>query len=342
MRQGLAASAESLLARHWWRVRPSLLMRLLQPLSVVYGVLAERQRRQAAPQPAPVPVLVVGNFIVGGAGKTPTVIALVQALQQAGHRPGVLSRGFGRRVDSLQAVQPGDTAAEVGDEPLLIYRRTGAPVWVGHQRIEAARALCAAQPEVDVLVCDDGLQHHTLARDAELVVFDDRGIGNGLLLPAGPLREALPQQLPSRMRVLYAGSRFSTTLPGWLVQRRITCAWPLVAWLAGDAQQAVTLATLQGRRLLAAAGLAAPEKFFVMLEAAGLRFERMPLPDHFSFSTLPWSSANPDVLVTEKDAVKLLPGLMGSTRVWVVPLDFDLPPALIADLSALLFTPSPP
>ena len=339
---GLAARAESLLARHWWRERPSLWMRLLQPLSMLYGWLAERQRRHAKPQRAPVPLLVVGNFSVGGAGKTPTVIALVQALQKAGHRPGVLSRGFGRRGDGVRAVQRGDTAAEVGDEPLLIQRRTGAPVWVGRERIQAARALCSAQPGVDVLVSDDGLQHHALAPDAALVVFDDRGAGNGLLLPAGPLREPLPRQSPSRMRVLYTGSRVSTALPGVLAQRRITHAWPLAAWQAGDAQQAVALATLQGRKLVAAAGLAAPEKFFGMLQATGLRFDRLPLPDHFGFHTLPWPATSTDVLLTEKDAVKLQPLQLGSTRVWVVPLDFQLPPALIADLSALLFTSSPP
>jgi tetraacyldisaccharide 4'-kinase len=337
MRPGLAARAEALLARHWWQARASWLARLLAPLAAIYGRLAERQRRSATPQRAPVPVLVVGNFVVGGAGKSPAVMALVQALASSGHRPGVLSRGYGRSGDGVRAVNEGDAASAVGDEPLLISRRTSVPVWVGRDRIAAARALCAAHPEVDVLVCDDGLQHRALARDAELVVFDDRGAGNGLLLPAGPLRETVPESVPPRMRVLYTGVRQSTALPGPLAQRQLRLAWPLAAWHAGDAGAAVPLADLQGRPLLAAAGLAAPDKFFDMLAQAGLRTQRLPLPDHHAYATLPWPADTPDVLVTEKDAVKLHTADVGRTRVWVVPLDFQLPAALVAELSALLF-----
>lgn len=343
---GLAARLQwrlqALLLRHWWRPQPSLLSQLLRPWAALYGLLARAQRTRAMPQRAPVPVLVVGNVVVGGAGKTPTVIALVRALQARGHRPGVLSRGYGRQDDGARAVAPGDAAAEVGDEPLLIQRHTGAPVWVGRERIAVARALCAQDPAVDVLVCDDGLQHHSLARDAELLVFDDRGVGNGLLLPAGPLREALPRQAGPRQRVLYTGSRVSTALAGALALRGLSSAWPLADWHAGHASAAVPLASLRGRPLLAAAGLAAPAKFFDMLAATGLQFERLPLPDHHRFDTLPWPPATADVLVTEKDAVKLSPQGPGATRVWVVPLDFSVPPGLVDELAALLFaTPSP-
>jgi tetraacyldisaccharide 4'-kinase len=208
---------------------------------------------------------------------------------------------------------------------------------VGQDRPAAARALCAAHPSVDVIVADDGLQHRALARQAELIVFDERGAGNGMLLPAGPLRQPVPQQLGERARVLYSNGRQSTALPGGLASRSIERAWPLAAWAQGDDQPAVALQALAGRPLIAAAGIAAPEKFFSMLQAAGLSFAPLPLPDHHPFATLPWPDNAPDVVVTEKDAVKIARHPAGGTRVWVVPLDFQLPVTLIAELSALLF-----
>ncbi len=337
---GPAARLQALLVRHWWRRRPSLLSRLLLPLAWLYERLALRRSRRAAPAAhVPVPVLVVGNFVVGGAGKTPTVIALVQALQQAGHRPGVISRGYGRRATDLRAVGPDADPGSAGDEPVLIARRTAAPVWVGRDRAAAARALCAARPRVDVLVSDDGLQHHALARAAEVAVFDDRGVGNGLLLPAGPLREAMPRRLPPHMRVLYTGGQASTALPGALALPAIGTAWPLQAWRDGHAAEAVALSTLHGRPLVAAAGLAAPEKFFSMLEAAGLTIARLPLADHHDYRSLPWPAQTADVVTTEKDAVKLRPEQLGATRLWVVPLDLALPAAFVGDLLTLLFGP---
>lgn len=329
---------------HWWHARPTLLAQTLRPLSWLYGGLAALHRAQAATPSAPVPVIVVGNLVVGGAGKTPTVIALVHALQAAGRRPGVLSRGYGRQGSAVIEVRQGLDAFAVGDEPLLIHRRTDVPVWVGADRVAAARALCAAHPGVDVLVSDDGLQHHALARVAELVVFDDRGAGNGLVLPAGPLRQRLPARLRLGAFVLYTGTRASTPLSGALATRALGRAWPLAAWWRGEGQAARPIEELRGRTLLAAAGLAAPEKFFAMLEAAGLTLQRLPLPDHASFDALPWpAAATRDVLVTEKDAVKLQPGRPGTERVWVVPLDFALPAELVRALIARLPGPlSPP
>ena len=339
---GLAARAAVALQAHWWRARPTLLAQALRPLSWLYGSLAALHRAQAATPTAPVPVIVVGNLVVGGAGKTPTVIALVQSLQAAGRRPGVLSRGYGRQGSTVIEVRQGLDAAAVGDEPLLIHRRTGVPVWVGADRVAAARALCVAHPAVDVLVSDDGLQHHTLARVAELVVFDDRGAGNGLVLPAGPLRQPLPARLRPGAFVLYPGTRASTPLPGALAARALGQAWPLAAWWRGEGQAARPIDGLRGRTVWAAAGLAAPEKFFAMLEAAGLTLQRLPLPDHASFDALPWpAGAAQDVLVTEKDAVKLQPGRPGTEHVWVVPLDFALPAELVRALIARLPGPLP-
>jgi len=327
------------LQRHWWRADVSLPMQLLRPLSWLYAALARRMHQPA--QALPVPVVVVGNLIVGGAGKTPTVLAVVQGLQQAGWFPGIVSRGHGRRGDGVQAVQAGSAAAAVGDEPLLLRRRSGVPVWVGRRRVDAARALLAAHAEVDVLVSDDGLQHRALPRVAEIMVFDERGCGNGLLLPAGPLREALPRTLAAQQLLLYNAARPSTPLPGAFVQRRLAQALPLADWQAGRTEAAVPLDTLRGRPLLAAAGIAAPERFFAMLEAQGLQIERLPLPDHHGYATLPWPAATADVVVTEKDAVKLTGQLTapGATRIWVVGLDFALPAEFTQDLLRRLGQP---
>lgn len=335
---GLAARTEALLARHWWRERASWLAWLLSPLAFVYRLLEQVQRRSAGrPQPLPVPVVVVGNVIVGGAGKTPTVIALVQALEAAGHRVGVVSRGWGRRSDVVAPVLDHSTAAEVGDEPLLIHRRCRVPVWVGQRRAAAVRALCARHPSVDVVVSDDGLQHSALARQAAVVVFDDRGTGNGRLIPAGPLRVPLPEATGRGLFVLYTGTRQSTALPGAFATRRLTRALPLQAWRAGDSAAAVELARLRGRPLLAAAGLAHPEKFFAMLEAEGLEIDRQPLPDHFDYAGHRWPAGTGDVVTTEKDAVKLDASHARGVRVWVVPLDFELPPSIVGGMLALLF-----
>ena len=141
------------------------------------------------------PVVVVGNLVAGGAGKTPVVLAIVAALQAAGHRPGIVSRGYGGRTgasggtNGVLEVEENTPAHRTGDEPLLLRRRSGCPVVVGADRVAAAQALRAAHPTLSVIVSDDGLQHRRLARSVEIIVFDERGVGNGRCLPAGPLRE---------------------------------------------------------------------------------------------------------------------------------------------------------
>jgi tetraacyldisaccharide 4'-kinase len=215
------------------------------------------------------------------------------------------------------------------------------PVVVGRDRVAAARTLLQAHPELDVIVADDGLQHHALPRQAELVVFDERGAGNGLPLPAGPLREPMPTRLPPGRHLLYTAGVASTALPGACATRRLLQAWPLAAWHARDASAAQPLAVLLHRPLLAAAGLAAPEKFFAMLRDAGLQIEPLPLPDHHDYATLPWPATGCDVLVTEKDAVKLDPARSAGRRVWVLPLDLAVPETLIDALHADLFGPRP-
>ncbi len=285
-------------------------------------------------------MVVVGNLVVGGTGKTPLVIALVQALAAAGWRPGVISRGHGRSGIGVRAVVAGSKADDVGDEPALVHRRTGAPVFVGRQRVQALQALLAAHPDVDVVISDDGLQHHALARVAEWIVFDDRGAGNGLALPAGPLRQRLPQRLPPITRVVYTGRRVSTPLPGVLVPRRAERVIPLADWARGDETAAMPLAALRAERLTALAGIGAPEAFFAMLEAAGLTIDRLPCADHADYPQPPWPAGTRAVITTEKDAVKLAALLPLATPVWVLPLDCELPADLLRDVLALLAAPA--
>lgn len=334
------------LTGQWALPVPSLGARLLQPVSWLYRALAALHRwpyrwGMRTIRPAPRPTIVVGNLVAGGAGKTPAVMALVRWLQAEGRIPGVVSRGHGRAKDSLIDVHATTTASAAGDEPLLIHRRTGVPVVVGRDRAAAAARLCAAHPEVDVIVADDGLQHLALARDIEVLVFDERGAGNGLLLPAGPLREAMPRGLGPRQLVLYNAPRPSTPLQGHVGLRRLGGVVPLQDWWHGTPMALQPLSVLNGRPVLAAAGLARPEAFFDMLDAAGMAIRRLPLPDHHDFATLPWTADEPDVVVTEKDAVKLSPDRTGRSRVWVATLDFEPEPAFGEALRRLL-NPTPP
>jgi tetraacyldisaccharide 4'-kinase len=320
------------LASIWLERGP--LARALWPLSLLYGALwrgrlALYRARLLRTTRLTVPVLVIGNLIAGGAGKTPTVIATLALLRRAGWTPGVVSRGYGRREHGLRHVDAASDAREVGDEPLLIHLRTRAPVVVGRDRGAAGLALLRRHPEVDVVVCDDGLQHLALERDASVLVFDERGAGNGWLLPAGPLREPLPAVAPPASVVLYNARHASTALAGNFASRSLAGAVALDDWWRGLAASPALLQGLAGRPVVAVAGLAQPERFFAMLREARLLVTPLPLPDHHDFASLPWPPATADVLLTDKDAVKLRPARLremaagAATRVWVVALDFE-------------------
>ncbi|WP_432382677.1 tetraacyldisaccharide 4'-kinase [Duganella sp. P38] len=354
------SSLESTLTRNWLRRGPlacalwpvSLLFRLLTRLRVALfraGVLASSR--------LPVPVVVVGNIYIGGTGKTPLTIWLVQALQAAGMRPGVISRGFGSAGEGARAVTLASTPAQVGDEPLLIRQRTGAPVMVGRDRAATGRALLAAHPEVDILLTDDGLQHYKLQRDVEIILFDSRGAGNGWLLPAGPLREPvsrrrdftvintaqLTPELAAAVGSQFARSGQAAPAAGGPA-RGPGGAWQMT--LAGDVAEQLrdrgqrrTLAELArqqaatggGLRIAAAAGIGNPARFFGMLKAAGLHITELPLPDHHDFQDRPFAALDADlILMTEKDAVKCaqIEELSGDPRLWVVPVTARIDRAL--------------
>lgn len=333
------------LTRAWLGHGP--LATALLPLAWLYG--AVRAARSAAyrhgwrrSQKLAVPVVVVGNLIAGGAGKTPTVLALVDMLRRHGRRPGILSRGYGGTHDGVLEVTRDTPASRCGDEPLLMHLRSRAPLAVGRDRVGAGRLLLRTHPELDVLVSDDGLQHLALARDAQVIVFDERGVGNAWLLPAGPLREPLPARVPARSLVVYNAAKASTPLPGSLARRDLAGVVDLAEWWRGGAASVEALRSLRGHRVLAAAGMAHPRRFFDMLSDQGLQVEELALPDHHDFATLPWPAETGTVLVTEKDAVKIDPDRVGTTKVWVVPLDFGLDAAFEAALIALLPpTPTP-
>ncbi len=276
-----------------------------------------------------VPVLVVGNVIAGGAGKTPVVIEIARHLQQRGWRPGVVSRGYGRKGSGVLEVLAGTPVAESGDEPALIYSAVKAPVFVASERAQAALALLAAHPEVNVIVCDDGLQHLALQRDIEVCVMDERGVGNGRLQPAGPLREPWPRKVDL---LLHRGN-FDK---GFALQRE------LAAHALRDDGSQMLLNDLTGQQLIALAGIAQPENFFSMLEASGLRLDdTVALPDHYDFHSTPRLFLPSQVLIcTEKDALKLRQAPWAKNlHVLVVPLVVTLPPdfytALDEKLSSL-------
>ncbi len=320
---------------------------LMLPAAALFGLLLALRRAGYGlgwlrAETLAVPVVVVGNLVAGGAGKTPTVVAVVKLLRQHGFTPGIISRGYGGSARGLLDVQPATLAARCGDEPLMLRLRTGAPVMVGRDRVAAGRALLRQYPAVDVIVSDDGLQHRRLARQAQVLVFDERGAGNGWLLPAGPLREPMPAWVPARTLVLYNADAASTPLPGELVRRSLAGVVGLEDWWNGQAASPSGLRSLQGRPVLAAAGLARPERFFDMLRASGLSVNALPLPDHHDYSVVPWPAHTSEVVVTEKDAVKLNPARMGTTRVWVAALDFATSPSFDAALLALLPPPTAP
>lgn len=326
------AALEKTLTRAWLRRGP--LACALLPLALLFrGVSATRAALYRAgllsSQRLPVPVVVVGNIFIGGTGKTPLTIWLAQALRAAGFTPGVISRGHGSKGEAPRAVTPASRASDVGDEPLLIAARAGCPVMVARSRVEAGRALLAAHPGVDVIIADDGLQHYALARDIEIVLFDGRGVGNGWLLPAGPLREPATRrrdvtvvnvpQLTPELAAAVGGNPFRMQLEGRHAERLL------------DPGQRVELAQLSGQRIVAAAGIGNPDRFFTMLRGAGLRIDELPLPDHHDFLDDPFAAIDADViLITEKDAVKCrqIEHLKNDPRLWVVPVAAHIDAAL--------------
>jgi len=270
------------------------------------------------------PVLVVGNLVAGGSGKTPLTIAVVERLLAEGFRPGVATRGYGRDEPARACWVEASTAPAVGgDEPVLIARRTGVKVRADRNRAAAAKALVAAG--CDVVVCDDGLQHYRLRRDIEIEVIDGRRrYGNGALLPAGPLREPAQRGQDCDFRVLnLADSGSNDIAPGfgeWPMHLHMHDAIPL------RGARVRPLTAFAGQRVHAVAGTGDPERFFSMLRTLGMAVVPHAFADHHRYQPddLAFSSDLP-VLMTEKDAVKC--GSFGSDRHFAIPIEAQLPEA---------------
>lgn len=314
------------LQRAW--LRRGALAWLLLPVSLPYRALVALHRWLYAAGlrhtwRAPVPVVVVGNVIAGGAGKTPVVLALLEHLRSRGIAAGVVSRGYGRASEGCIEVRAEDSPADTGDEPLLLRRRSGVPVFVARDRAAAAAALLRAYPATQAIVSDDGLQHHALARDIEICVFDGRGIGNGWLLPAGPLREPWPRRADL---VLVHGD--APGIEGHAMQRTLA---PVARRADGRERP---LAAFREPGIHALAGIASPEVFFGMLRAAGVALAAThALPDHHDFADAQAFPPDATLLCTEKDAVKLW---RVRPDAWAVPLQVAIPPSFWQAFDQLL------
>ncbi len=332
------------LAAAWYAPRPTLIAIVLWPLSAVFGVIAATRRALYRAgvlhsERVGVPVVVVGNLTAGGSGKTPLGLALADALAARGRRPGFVSRGYGGSAAAARAVARDDDPRVVGDEPLLLAA-SGFPVWIGRRRAEAARGLLEANPDVDVIIADDGLQHYALARDCEIVVIDAaRGFGNGLLLPAGPLREPASRLASVDAIVrLVTGASAAAGTPA--VPAATVCDTPMrlepLAWrnLRRSDVHADPSRWPRGG-VHAIAGIGHPERFFAQVRALGIDAICHPFPDHHAFT--PADIAFPGaavILMTAKDAVKC--AAFADDRCWCLPVRARIDPALVECVLARL------
>lgn len=312
--------------------------RLLSPLSFLFGlaVAARRALYRARVLPATrvgVPVIVVGNLTAGGSGKTPLVLWTAEYLKSSGWRPGIVSRGYGGTIASRHEapaeVGCGSDAAAVGDEPLLLARRARCPVWVGADRVATCRALLVQHPECDVLVLDDGLQHYALARDVEIAVVDSRGLGNGRLFPAGPLREPV-SRLASVDAVVCNGQPDASAFKGYSMRLEGSEFVNLA-----NARRATGADALGSKRVHAVAGIGDPPRFFRHLEALGFDVVPHAFADHYVFAAadLAFGDRLP-VVMTEKDAVKCTG--FAAPHFWMLPVRAELDAAFGAMLDAKL------
>ncbi|MGB7754911.1 MAG: tetraacyldisaccharide 4'-kinase [Salinisphaera sp.] len=319
-----ASRLSAAIERRWYGTHAP---RLLVPLAALYGLIVAARRLAyrrgwRVAQRVERPVLVVGNISVGGSGKTPLTLAVVARARALGLRPGVVSRGYGGRAEHYPLDVRCDTSpAEGGDEPVLIAQRAGVPVVVDPDRVAAARFLIA-EHGVDLVIADDGLQHYQLARDAEIAVRDARrGYGNGWLLPAGPLREPKARLACVDLECIQGAGR-----DFWLESG--------MARSLADGRVA-TLDTFRGTTVHAVAGIGEPDRFFDMLEAAGIDVIRHAAPDHHRYKAADLDFGDDRaVLMTEKDAVKC--AVFANRALWAVPAVTRLSPDCTNEIDALL------
>ncbi len=314
----------------WYGKHPATLV--LAPLSRLYQACAWARRAAYASglfnvYQAPVPIIVVGNISVGGTGKTPLVIWLAQKLQEFGFKPGIVARGYrGVATRWPQQVRPDSDPVAVGDEAVLIAKRTGLPIAVGPNRGDAVEAL-RKHSGVNIIVSDDGLQHYAMARDIEVAVIDGiRRFGNGACMPAGPLREPVTRL-----------ERVDLIVTNGLAARG---EFPM-RYVAGRAHhlqnnfEPVSFEKFAPKTVHAVAGIGYPDRFFALLKRSGFRITPHAFPDHHRFETpdLDFADRNP-ILMTEKDAIKC--AYFHDDRLWYVPITAELPDVFERRLKTLL------
>ena len=298
-----SASSTRFAAHHWYRF--STLSALLYPASLLFRVVVWARRllyrlRVLRTTLMPVPVIVVGNITVGGTGKTPLVLWLARILCELGRKPGVIASGYGGSRLEPAEVLAGDDPRVCGDEAALLAARAGVPVWSGRNRVLAAEGLLRAHPDCDLLICDDGLQHYRLGRDLEIAVEDARGIGNGCMLPAGPLREPATRRVDAR--IVNATQREKGQLLPGTYRMQLE---PAGFYRLDRHETSVDAEALRGRRLHAVAGIGDPGRFFSSLNDLGFEIIAHAFADHHAYAPQDLEFDHCDaVLMTEKDAVK--------------------------------------
>ncbi|HMM68080.1 MAG TPA: tetraacyldisaccharide 4'-kinase [Dokdonella sp.] len=304
---------------------PPLWMRALVPVYRLLASLAGVPYRLGWRKPVrlPLPVVIIGNLTAGGTGKTPLVLALVDALRTRGLRPGVASRGYGGRAKEPMLLGDDPDPLVAGDEPALIRRRSGAAVAIGRDRVAAARLLLASG--VDVILADDGLQNPSLARDIEVCVIDgQRRFGNGRLLPAGPLREPVSRMQGVDFVVCNGGTAHSDEVP-------MKLAGPVAIRLAAPHAERA-LSGFAGQRIHAVAGIGNPQRFFDSLARCGIDVIPHAFPDHHALQRADLEFADDlPVLMTEKDAVKCRAFV--DLPLWQVPVGAVLPESFLDDIA---------
>ena len=343
---------------------------LLWPISLVFGWFINLRKAFYTlgilrSRSIPVPLVIVGNIRVGGTGKTPTVLAIAKALHTHGFKPGIISRGYQSHSSNLrlipEEVTPESSPSEHGDEPCYMAQELApqqTPIMVHSNRVDAAKALLIKHPEVNVIISDDGLQHYKLkrwparegGRDIELVIRDARGEGNQWLMPAGPLREnpQRPRDFTLNIASAEAAPPYFQDAPNFVLPVKTDQLYQLTSpsrrMALSDITQLLNPDEVIENQVLAAAGLGNPKKFFDLLKSIGLKFQEMPLPDHFDFATNPFKE-NPAkvILITEKDAVKCkqLNDYKDDERIWILPITVDLPNDFVAQMLEILKRPKP-
>ncbi len=329
----------------WYTRTPTRTQRLLRaalaPLAALTAIVATRRRRAirqlAAPQ---VPVVVVGNLVAGGAGKTPLVVALVEALAARGWSPGIVASGYGGRRSDARVVGADDDAREHGDEAVLLARRSGRPVSAARERAQAVRALLAAHPDVDVVVSDDGLQHAGLARSVEIAVFDERGAGNGRCLPAGPLRAPLAQAASTDAIVLNGAARPPLAHPRTFRFRVEALRFIALDGHAAPVPAREFAARIGNDAVVAIAATGAPQRFFDTLRTLAVDAREIALADHAVIEAARLDAIEaPWILMTEKDAVKCASRV--DARCWFLEVRADVEPGLADWLTETLHGRTP-